>query len=164
MSTNYNPVNHADVESDDRSSGEDSFEVVNALSGDISAPLLKGDHGQTASKDRTRSSTDRNHPYHVLRETGSFSSVVNLTNSIIGSGILGLPYAFASAGWILGYILIAIAAIATIFSLHVLSLCATKVEHPSSFYKVLYLMSILKKRCNVLFMYRWRSKAIVIWN
>ena len=31
-----------------------------------------------------------------------FSSVVNLTNSIIGSGILGLPYAFAASGWVLG--------------------------------------------------------------
>lgn len=129
----------------------------------------------------TRSSTDRNHPYHVLRETGSFSSVVNLTNRCRLSALLVVCFAFAyvwiftlvllvlaflgshspfllqvvclsflvlpfscvyvthtgiSTGWILGYMLILGSAVVTIFSLHLLSLCATKVEHPSSFYKV----------------------------
>lgn len=65
-----------------------------------------------------------------------FSSVVNLTNSIIGSGILGLPYAFAASGWVLGYLFITLSAIATMLSLHLLSQCCTKVEHPASFYKV----------------------------
>ena len=59
----------------------------------MGAPLLSGD-----SLDNRKMSTDINHPFHEIRETGSFSSVVNLTNSIIGSGILGLPYAFSTAG------------------------------------------------------------------
>lgn len=131
----YDPTAHADVESDDRSSGESdgSFDVLDPVASAIGTPLLEASGDRKLS---TRSSTDRNHPYHVLRETGSFSSVVNLTNSIIGSGILGLPFAFSAAGWILGYMLILGSAVVTIFSLHLLSLCATKVEHPSSFYKV----------------------------
>lgn len=67
---------------------------------------------------------------------GIFGSYVNLTNSIIGSGILGLPYAFASAGWILGYILIVAAACSTTLSLHLLAICSTKVTPPASFYRV----------------------------
>ena len=65
-----------------------------------------------------------------------FGSFVNLTNSIIGSGVLGLPYAFAASGWGLGYILVCSAAACTIFSLNILSVCATKVKPPSSFYAI----------------------------
>ena len=63
-------------------------------------------------------------------------STVNLTNSIIGSGILGLPYAFSACGWYLGVTLILLAGMATSYSLHMLSLCSLKVEQPASFYKV----------------------------
>lgn len=50
--------------------------------------------------------------------------------------MLGLPYAFAASGWITGYVLIAVAGVATMFSLHLLALCATKVKSPASFYRV----------------------------
>jgi amino acid permease len=72
----------------------------------------------------------------TLNEATLFSSYVNLTNSIIGSGILGLPFAFAASGWFLGYLLILLAGVATTFSLHVLAICASKVKPPSSFYRV----------------------------
>ena len=68
--------------------------------------------------------------------SGIFASVINLANSIVGSGILGLPFAFAAAGWSLGYIFLVIAAIFTIFSLHILSLCCKKLPAPVSFYSV----------------------------
>lgn len=42
----------------------------------------------------------------------------------------------STTGWSLGYLLIGGSALLTIFSLHLLSLCATKVEYPSSFYRV----------------------------
>lgn len=58
---------------------------------------------------------------------------VNLVNSVVGSGILGLPVAFASTGWVLGYILIGLAAAASSFSLHLLTCCGKKVSHPASF-------------------------------
>jgi hypothetical protein len=123
----YEPV-HTDVDSEYRSSDGESN------GNNAKDPLLNEDAEQLLG--RTRSSKDSNNPFHVLRETGTFSSVVNLTNSIIGSGILGLPYAFAASGWYLGYALITLAALLTLFSLYLLSVCATKVEHPSSFYKV----------------------------
>lgn len=58
---------------------------------------------------------------------------MNLINSIVGSGILGLPIAFASTGWILGYTLIGLAAVASSFSLHILTCCAKKVPRPATF-------------------------------
>ena len=57
-----------------------------------------------------------------MNEAGTFGSYVNLTNSIIGSGVLGLPYAFAASGWTLGYVLILLSAICTVFSLHLLGM------------------------------------------
>lgn len=65
-----------------------------------------------------------------------FSSYINLTNTIIGAGMLGLPYAFAKSGWILGSVLLFIGAITTIFSCHILSICASKVPHPATFFAV----------------------------
>lgn len=44
-----------------------------------------------------------------------------------GSGILGLPYAYAKTGWTLGTIFLIIGAITSTFSLHLLSKCASKV-------------------------------------
>lgn len=72
----------------------------------------------------------------MKRDADLLGSYVNLTNSIIGGGTLGLPYAFAGCGWILGTILVVLFGVATCFSLHLLTLCALKVPPPSSFYKV----------------------------
>lgn len=65
-----------------------------------------------------------------------FSCFVCLTNTLMGAGMLGLPYAFANTGWILGTFLMACCACSSAFALHVLSICATKTEKPSSFYAV----------------------------
>lgn len=72
----------------------------------------------------------------VFNEATSLSSYINLTNTIVGSGMLGLPYAFANTGWVLGSILISLSGMASIFSLHLLSICASKVPRPASFYSV----------------------------
>jgi amino acid permease len=50
--------------------------------------------------------------------------------------VLGLPYALAYSGSVLGLILICTSCILGIFSLHILSICAKKVPPPSSFYSV----------------------------
>eukprot|EP00128_Syssomonas_multiformis_P009843 Colp12_sorted_trinity150504_noHs@11709 len=60
----------------------------------------------------------------------------NLTNTIIGSGILGLPYAYAASGWVLGSLFLMCSALASGFALHILSMCALKCESPSSYYSV----------------------------
>lgn len=65
------------------------------------------------------------------------SAFAILTNSIIGSGILGLPYAFAHTGVVLGTILLLASAVITVFNLHILAKCASRTkEQPSSFYIV----------------------------
>jgi amino acid permease len=74
-------------------------------------------------------------PVH-LHEASSLSCYTNLTNTIIGAGVLSLPYAVAYSGSVLGIVLVIISGIAQIFSLHVLSICAAKVPAPSSFYSV----------------------------
>jgi amino acid permease len=65
-----------------------------------------------------------------------FSCYVNLANTILGSGMLGLPYAFSRTGWVLGSILLIICGCFSSFGLHLLALCALKDKYPSSFYTV----------------------------
>lgn len=68
------------------------------------------------------------------------SCITNLTNTILGSGMLGLPSAFASAGSVTGTVLLVAAAAFSSNGLRLLSLCASKAgiskERPSSFYSV----------------------------
>lgn len=64
------------------------------------------------------------------------SCFFTLGNTIMGSGILGLPYAFSKTGWVLGSLLILFSATSSAFALHLLSCCALKLPYPSSFYKV----------------------------
>lgn len=64
------------------------------------------------------------------------SSFYNLANTILGSGMLGLPYAYSRAGWLLGSIFLILSASIASFSLHLLSVCALTQSMPSSFHKV----------------------------
>jgi len=64
------------------------------------------------------------------------SCFINLANTIVGGGMLGLPYAFSHTGYALGSILMALCAIASGFSLHLLALCSLKQEGPSSFFSL----------------------------
>lgn len=71
-----------------------------------------------------------------MRGATSLASWMNLTNTIIGAGVLALPYAVAYSGVVLGVLLIVGSAAMQIFSLHILSIYAAKVPSPSSFYSV----------------------------
>lgn len=64
------------------------------------------------------------------------SCYFTLANTIMGAGMLGLPYAFSRTGWVLGSLLIMLSATSSSFALHLLSCCALKLPYPSSFYKV----------------------------
>ena len=64
------------------------------------------------------------------------SCFVNLANTILGSGMLGLPYAFSRTGWVLGSFLLLTCGCLSSFALHLLTLCALKEKQPSSFYTV----------------------------
>lgn len=61
---------------------------------------------------------------------------MNLANTILGSGMLGLPYAFSHTGWVLGSLLLVICGSLSSFALHLLALCALKEKEASSFYSV----------------------------
>lgn len=50
-----------------------------------------------------------------------FGSSANLVKAIIGSGILGLPSAFAVSGWLLSSIVLAISAVINALGLHYIS-------------------------------------------
>ncbi|WFD36071.1 hypothetical protein MCUN1_002942 [Malassezia cuniculi] len=63
------------------------------------------------------------------------SSVSNLTNTIIGAGMLALPHAFASTGWLLGSLLILLCAVTTAYGLHLVKRCEQRLGfQATSFY------------------------------
>lgn len=64
------------------------------------------------------------------------SCVINLANTIIGAGMLGLPGAFGGTGYLTGVVLLLIAAMFSAHGLVLLSKSAQKVGLPSSFYSV----------------------------
>lgn len=61
------------------------------------------------------------------KEATIFSSVINLANTIMGAGMLGIPFAIAACGLILGCSLIVLSSLAAAFGLHLLGVCAGKV-------------------------------------
>jgi hypothetical protein len=72
---------------------------------------------------------ENSEPQKLLYNNASwFSCYINLASTIIGAGILGVPYAFSKAGWILGTFLLVLCAFLSVFGLHLLSICAKKVS------------------------------------
>lgn len=78
-----------------------------------------------------------------LPETGDtsnhaswYSCYINLTSTIVGAGLLGMPFALSRAGWLLGTFLLVICGLLSGFGLHLITICALSTESPSSFYKV----------------------------
>ena len=66
-------------------------------------------------------------------ESSVASSIVNLTNTIVGGGILALPFAFSTCGFLLGSLFLLVFGGASWFGLHLLSSCALKIGLPGSF-------------------------------
>jgi len=71
-----------------------------------------------------------------LGQASMGGSIVNLTNTIVGGGILALPFAFASSGFVLGTFFLLLFGVAAFFGLHLLTHCAFELGLPSSFRKV----------------------------
>lgn len=74
--------------------------------------------------------------YVSLNDSSFLSCYINLLNTIIGSGVLSLPYAVGYCGAVLGVILIIFFAAVNTISCHLLTLCARRVDPPASFYTV----------------------------
>ncbi|KAJ3284182.1 hypothetical protein HDU79_008428 [Rhizoclosmatium sp. JEL0117] len=64
------------------------------------------------------------------------SSAINITNTILGSGMLAMPKALASTGLGFGSLLIALSGLASAFGLTLLTLCASKIGRHSSFFHI----------------------------
>ena len=96
------------------------------------SPLTSADQGDAPDKIEG----ELNLEAALLNKASAFSCYVCLANTIMGAGILGLPYAFAKTGWLVGTILMIICASSSVFSLHELSVCAAMTPTPSSFYSV----------------------------
>lgn len=72
-----------------------------------------------------------------LGKSGTFSSVVNLANTVVGAGMLGLPHAFAECGSGVAILLLIFSAMGSAMGLHLLAVSqATVGVTPSSFYTV----------------------------
>ena len=68
------------------------------------------------------------------RGASAYSMAFNLSNTILGSGMLGLPAAFVAWGLTLGTAALVTFGAAAGFTLHLLSECADEVGRPSGFY------------------------------
>jgi amino acid permease len=80
-------------------------------------------------------------PSHHHHQSPVFTSFINLTSTVIGAGILGLPYAFSKIGWLLGTFSLFFAAFLAYFALHLLAECVKKVPAtippiPFTFYTI----------------------------
>lgn len=64
------------------------------------------------------------------------SGIINLANTIVGAGMLGLPGAFGGTGWLSGIILVILSATFSAHGLVLLSKAACLTGRPSSFYSV----------------------------
>lgn len=87
-------------------------------------------------ENRTPAVSVYSHHTDVLNEASAISCYTNLTNTIIGSGVLGLPFAIANTGLVLGILLLVASGVLAFFSLHLLSISASKIPPPASFYAV----------------------------
>ncbi|KAJ2513308.1 hypothetical protein GGH20_005154, partial [Coemansia sp. RSA 1937] len=83
--------------------------------------------GSSFSADHSRDRTD--HVYDRESDTpvhtggaSMISSFFNLTNAIVGAGVIGLPYAIRQAGFIIGVLMIIVLALLVDWTLRVLAL------------------------------------------
>ena len=64
------------------------------------------------------------------------AGVLNMSNTILGAGMLALPHALAQSGLLVGLLLLALFAALSLLGLHLLSAAADLAGRPSSFYAV----------------------------
>ncbi|KAJ7170541.1 amino acid transporter [Mycena crocata] len=73
---------------------------------DVSVPLLRS-NGQEQSQQRTDVDLEELAAKRIAGG-GLFDSIANMANSILGAGIIGLPYAVSQAGFFMGIILLVV--------------------------------------------------------
>lgn len=84
------------------------------------------------SSDEGKTSSDVRKPAGASIRSGIF----NLANTILGAGMLGLPYAFAECGLVAGLLLLLTFACLSALGLHLLSAAADLAGRPATLYAV----------------------------
>uniref|UniRef100_A0A8C2CUM1 Solute carrier family 38 member 4 n=1 Tax=Cyprinus carpio TaxID=7962 RepID=A0A8C2CUM1_CYPCA len=114
------------TEADDESSVDERFTPIESEKATINSSLLEEDDAESQKfltngiMKKKKYEEEEHHPGHA-----SFGmSVFNLSNAIMGSGILGLSFAMANTGIILFVILLLGVAILSLYSVHLLLVTA----------------------------------------
>jgi Transmembrane amino acid transporter protein len=81
--------------------------------GDMSDDYIDGIMGTTDNPDASGLSIASSNSHLPLKKTGIFGTSSNLVNSIVGAGIIGIPYAFRQSGLIVGMLLLLLVACLT---------------------------------------------------
>ena len=91
--------------------------------------------GNPKKNDHQSVGGDEAHPVDMsaIGQGTMVTSFAALANTLLGAGILGLPGAFASTGWVLGCCLLLLFACTSSFGLHLLYCGASHLGIPSSF-------------------------------
>ncbi|KAA1068225.1 hypothetical protein PGTUg99_028044 [Puccinia graminis f. sp. tritici] len=89
------------------------------FSDDIEEPLLPQDRSKIGGPSREESDDYS----HLLDSgTGMMAGVANMANSILGAGIIGLPYALRNAGFLTGTVMVIVLGIVTDWSIRLIAL------------------------------------------
>jgi tetrahydromethanopterin S-methyltransferase subunit F len=67
----------------------------------------------THNPDASGRSIERSSSHIPLKKTGIFGTTSNLVNTIVGAGIIGIPYAFRQSGLLVGILLLILVAYLT---------------------------------------------------
>eukprot|EP01128_Nolandella_sp_AFSM9_P004258 TRINITY_DN1881_c0_g1_i1.p1 TRINITY_DN1881_c0_g1~~TRINITY_DN1881_c0_g1_i1.p1 ORF type:complete len:550 (+),score=85.01 TRINITY_DN1881_c0_g1_i1:116-1651(+) len=138
--TNHNPQSDFTLDSESlHTVGLDTTEEFSGLDSlsESTGPVLMSDKSTLLERTDIPIDTDK--------EPASISSSVsNLTNTILGAGMLGLPYALATLGLGLGGFFLVLSACSSIFALHLLTLASRAVPVGFASYKTLSLKAFPK--------------------
>lgn len=74
--------------------------------------------------------------YEHVGHSTKLACFLNLGNTILGAGMLGMPFAYSNSGYVQGLLLMTFAAAASAMALHFLASAALSTKLPSSFYSV----------------------------
>jgi amino acid permease len=76
-------------------------------------------------------------PLKGERGTSFLACYCSMCNTILGAGVLSLPYAFSITGWVTGSVLLAIGGLFNSTGCNLLALCAMKTGTPASLYSLM---------------------------
>ncbi|KAH9444659.1 hypothetical protein Pst134EB_024917 [Puccinia striiformis f. sp. tritici] len=102
---------------------EEEEEAEEAYSDErMEEPLLPQSKRKSKSKSTTARTEAEDYTHLLDKGTGMMAGVANMANSILGAGIIGLPYALKNAGFITGTIMVIVLGIVTDWSIRLIAL------------------------------------------